>query len=97
MSIMNRYKPLALALCAGLAAFSSPALAQSAPFKLIILWGDSGVAIVDYPTGARCEAAKATLERRKNQELEKRKPERTLGGGLIIPKPWVMEAICIPG
>lgn len=78
-------------------AFSVPALAQVAPFKLVILWGDSGVAVIEYPTATRCEAAKAVLEHRKAQELEKRKPEFPPGGGIIVPKPWVMEMICIPG
>ena len=95
--VENKSKPVLIALCASLAVFAMPAFAQSAPFKLVILWGDSGVSVVDYPTAARCEAAKAALERRKDQEIEKRKPERTPGGGLIIPRPWIMETICIPG
>lgn len=93
---MRLSKLIVTALCAGAVAFSSTAFAQGAPFKLVILW-DGSVAIVDYPTAARCEAAKAALERRKEQELEKRKPEFTPGGGIIYPRPWIMEMICIPG
>ena len=66
---MRLSKSILTALCAGAAAFSVPALAQSTPFKLVILWTDT-VAVVDYPTAARCEAAKVALERRKEQELE---------------------------
>jgi len=93
---MRLSKSILTALCAGAAAFSVPALAQSTPFKLVILWTDT-VAGVDYPTAARCEAAKVALERRKEQELEKRKPEFPPGGGIIMPRPWIMEMICIPG
>jgi hypothetical protein len=93
---MRLSKPMLTALCVGAAAFSVPALAQSTPFKLVILWTDT-VAVVDYPTAARCEAAKVALERRKEQELEKRKPEFPRGGGIIMPRPWIMEMICIPG
>jgi hypothetical protein len=94
---MRLSKLIATALCVGAVAFSLPALAQIAAFKLVILWGDSGVYVVDYPTAARCKAAKAALERRKSQELERRKPEFPPGGGIIIPRPWIMEMICIPG
>lgn len=93
---MKTAKLLVLLLSVGAFTFSLPALAQSAPFKLVILWGDA-VTVVDYPTAARCEAAKAALERRKEQELEKRKPEFPPGGGIIMPRPWIMEMICIPG
>jgi hypothetical protein len=93
---MKMIKLMTLFLSVSAFTFSLPALAQSAPFKLIILWGDS-VAVLDYPSVARCEAAKAALEIRKEQELERRKPERTPGGGIIMPRPWIMEMICIPG
>jgi hypothetical protein len=93
---MTLSKLIVTALCVGAIAISLPAFAQGTPFKLVILWKDS-IAVVDYPTAARCEAAKAVLERRKQQELEKRKPEFLPGGGMIIPEPWIMEMICIPG
>jgi hypothetical protein len=93
---MRLSKLVATALCVGAIAFSFPAFAQGTPFKLVILWNDS-IAVVDYPTAERCEAAKVALERRKEQELKKRKPEFLPGGGMIISEGWKMEMICIPG
>ncbi len=75
---------------------SSPALAQGTPHKLIILWRES-IAVVDYPSLARCKAALVELERRKQSEEATRQPRSTPGGGVIVPAPWAMDMACIPG
>lgn len=87
-------KPL---IAAAALLLATPAIAQTSPYKLLILWGTSGVAIVDYPTIGRCEAALRVLERRKAEEVASRQPKRTEGGGVIFPPPWQMEMACIPG
>lgn len=76
---------------------ASPLSAQAVPYKLLVMWGDSGVAVIDYPTKDRCEQAIAVLERRKQYEVEQRKPKRLEGGGVLIPNAWQMEMVCIPG
>ena len=85
------------ALYLALAAFiPEQANAQATPYKLVILWGDSGVAVVDYPSAARCQAAKTVLEERKVQERRVRQPQAAPGGGMIFRPPWQMEMVCIP-
>ena len=76
---------------------STPANAQTTPYKLVILWGNSGISVVDYPSAARCDAARQALDRRKERERELRKVEKLPGGGMIVPAPWQMEMVCIPG
>ena len=86
----------ALAIFAALLG-ASPVSAQAMPYKLVILWGNSGIAVVDYQSARSCETAKLTLERRKESELQLRQPKEVPGGGMIFPAPWQMEMVCIPG
>ena len=63
---------------------ATSASAQSAsPYKLIITWYQAGIVAVDYPTKARCEAARLAVM----QAIEKR--NGGTGGSDI--------AFCIPG
>ena len=85
-------------LAAILALFAAaPVAAQSTPYKLLILWGNDGVEVVDYPSRARCEAALTVLQQRKQQEIAQRQPRDVPGGGMILSPPWQMEMLCIPG
>lgn len=81
-----------------LAAASPQAHAQGAkPYKLIVTRGGDGIAITDYPNAARCEAARASIQRLIARENEGKQPQHLPGGGMIIPKILRMEAYCIPG
>ena len=42
---------------------ATPAIAQSSPYKLIILRGNEGITTADYPSAARCEAARTAIQR----------------------------------
>ena len=77
--------------------FSEPSAAQSTPYKLVMLWGSNGVAVVDYPSQSRCEAAAAALQRKRSKEAEQRAPRQAPGGGVIVSPPWQMEFFCLPG
>lgn len=76
---------------------AAPAIAQPTPYKLIILWGSTGIAVTDYPSASRCEAARAALQRRKEVEVRERGPKPLEGGGVLYSPPWQMELACIPG
>lgn len=63
---------------------ATSANAQTAtPYKLIITWYQAGIVAVDYPTKARCEAARLAVM----EAIAKR--SRTSDGSDI--------AFCIPG
>lgn len=66
-----------------LAAASSASAQSAAPYKLIITWYQAGIVAVDYPSKARCEAARLAVM----QAIEKRNGGP--GGNDI--------AFCIPG
>lgn len=77
---------------------AAPVHAQGAqPHKLIVLRGNDGMAITDYPSAARCEAARAAIQRLIARENDGKHVERTPGGGLFIPNLLRLEAYCIPG
>jgi Skp family chaperone for outer membrane proteins len=84
-------KMLALALLA------TPAVtfAQSAPFKLVITWVDAGVVVVDYPSAARCDAARKAVQ----AEVDRRSREsaQALPPGAIVVGKSPNGAFCIPG
>jgi hypothetical protein len=83
-------------LLLALAFLPSQAVAQSAPFKLIMHWNGSTV-VVDYPSSIRCQTALASIQ----EETEKRtlaareQTARLSKGGIILPS--VPTAFCIPG
>ncbi len=61
---------------------AAPANAQSVPYKLILLRGDNGITVTDYPSEARCEAARAAIQRLMAQENEGKEPQFLPGGGV---------------
>lgn len=78
---------------------ASPAVAQSAPYKLLLIWnGQGGAVVTDYPSKARCEAAVAAIR----AEVARRnalanKPEALPGGGYVTTLPTGALAFCFPG
>lgn len=79
-------------------ALSAPAHAQSPiPFKLVVLRGTDGIAMADYPSAARCEAAKEAILQLVARENQDKQVQRLPNGGMIIPKILRLEAFCIPG
>ncbi len=77
------------------ATFPTAALSQPIPHKLVITWYQSGIAVIDYSSAARCEQARkaveAEVERRARENLAALPPgSRQIG----IP---ANGAFCIPG
>lgn len=66
------------------------------PAKLMILSGGS-VAVTDYPSMARCEAAKSVLLRIVQHENVSHPPQVLPGGGTIMTLPISIRAFCFPG
>lgn len=66
------------------------ALAAAGPAKLVIFQGSTVVAITDYPSMARCEVAKASLE-----SQARAKAEHDLPGYKLLALGFT--AYCIPG
>lgn len=88
----------ALFAIAGAALIAAPAAGQATPYKLLVLWGGDGIAVIDYPSAARCKAGEAVMGKRTEQELQQRKPKATADGrGVIFAPPWQMATVCIPG
>ena len=84
-----------LALGLLLVAAPTTAVAQAAPYKLIITWYQSNLTVIDYPSLARCGQAKMAVE----AEIQKRKREND---ALAPPSSIVIGkspngAFCIPG
>lgn len=65
-----------------------------APAKMFII-ANNGVTVTDYPSMARCEASKADLQRRADQENTAMPTyQATPNGGQIITAPIRFRAIC---
>lgn len=81
-----------------LAMLAVSAVAQSsAPAKMMVVQGNA-MAITDYPSMARCEAARVALQRLVEQENAASGPPRSLpGGGTVISLPLMVRTLCIPG
>ncbi len=78
--------------------FTAQAQAQpSQPAKMIIVSDNSTVAVTDYPSLARCEAARSALKRIVEAENEGKEPQLLPGGGIIISERLNLTAYCIPG
>jgi hypothetical protein len=87
-----------LAIAIILLAFATEASAQSGqPHKLIVLRGNDGIAVTDYPSAARCEAARNAIQRLVDRANQGKEPQRLPRGGVIIPRTLDLEAHCIPG
>ena len=88
-------KVAAYALVAMLAGVPSVALAQAAPYKLVISWYQSNLTVIDYPTRDRCLAAARAV----NAEVERKQAESDAkapaGSVRIGTSPNF--AFCIPG
>lgn len=82
----------------GLMAFPVVAHAQSGqPYKLLILRGTESIAVSDYPSAARCEAARVSIQRLMERENSGKEPRTLPGGGVFIPQRLTLESYCIPG
>ena len=86
-----------LIIAASLLLAPQPALAQSAPFKLIIIYNSKSIAVADYPNKERCESAARSLTIWTAQRGSKNGTEYLPGGGVIITSGPTLEGICIPG
>ena len=81
----------------GLAAVSMMAAQaqQVRPAKLVVI--GQGIAITDYPSMARCEAARAYIARliaEKNAGIE---TVHLPGGGVVTTLPLSLQSFCVPG
>ena len=67
----------------------------SGPYKLVITWYQSNITVIDYPSQARCEAARRAVE----AEIERRKSASaaSLPAGSITIGSSPNGAFCIPG
>ena len=67
----------------------------SGPYKLVITWYQSDLAVIDYPSRARCEKAKRAVE----DEVARRKAESeaTAPPGSVVIGKSPNGAFCIPG
>ncbi len=76
---------------------ASPVSAQSAPYKLIVLRGDNGIAITDYRSAASCEAARVAIQQLMDRENQGREPRTLPNGGVILQEQLILKPYCIPG
>ena len=78
----------------------SPSAAQAQgnrPAKMFII-ANNGVTVTDYPTTERCEASKADMLRKAEQENATIVPYRRLpDGGGIVTAPFTIRAFCFRG
>lgn len=75
---------------------TAAAAQQASPYKLIVASSEGGVTAIDYPSAARCERAKQTIEaemKRRNDEARNNLPP----GAILTNYGWQARAICIPG
>lgn len=99
VQILGQYRMLKSAVMKGMIALigltiCTPLVAQNVPYKLVIRWYQSDLTVIDYPTKARCEAARtAVLDEivRLQMETQKTYPGATPVG------PSFNGAFCIPG
>ena len=83
---------LAIAMLAAAAGAQS-----SGPAKMIVMQGNA-MAITDYPTMARCEAARATFQTIVGRENAASPAPQTLpGGGTVFSLPLIVRTLCTPG
>lgn len=88
-------KLLAAFACALLA---TPAAAQgSGPAKMLLIHAQ-GIAVTDYPSMARCEAARLTIRNEIVEHNSRAAPPRaTAGGGMVFTVPTVApQMFCTP-
>lgn len=74
---------------------ASAQLRRATPYKMILREGQS-MTTIDYPSRARCDAAKAVIdgENAQKQEDARRRMEATRGN--IIISPLLLRATCVP-
>lgn len=84
-----------LAFAATLTVIPDAALAQAAPFKLVISWYQSDLTVIDYPTKDRCDAAARAV----NAEIARRLAEADAQAppGSVRVGTGPNGAFCIPG
>ena len=70
----------------------------SGPYKLIVVHSSSSsIAITDYPSLARCEAARSAIAAAAERENAAHPPRYLPGGGTIITPQLNFRTLCIPG
>lgn len=87
-----------VAVLVGLA-LASPAYAQGVgPAKMILIHGQGGIAVTDFPSMARCEAARRAILRAIAEENANLPPPQAVpGGGTIMTLPTAPpKMICAP-
>lgn len=72
------------------------AIAQSAGYKLVIAYSEGGVTTVDYPSKARCDAARTVVMAERQRRLDASKAS-LMPGQVLVGSPRIPEAFCIPG
>jgi hypothetical protein len=84
------------ALAAFLVAPPSLAQTQVGPYRLVITYTPGGIAVIDYPSAAQCDRARAGLEAdraRRTQEASANAPQ----GAVVVGTPYHLRGVCIPG
>lgn len=77
-------------------ALAAQSAAQSGqPAKLIVVSGGS-IAITDYSSMARCEAARVALKKVTERENAANPPQSLPTGGVIVTPPLFFRSLCIP-
>ena len=80
-----------------LLAFPASASAQAPQAYKMLILGNDGITVTDYPSEARCEAARAAILRLMERENRDLRPEPLPNGGLLIKAPLSLRTHCIPG
>ena len=93
---MGRTPHVALAALAA-CMITTPAMGQNAGAAKMIVLGNDGIAITNYPSMARCEAARAALQRLLEQENANNRPQTLPNGGVVFTLPLSLRTLCIPG
>jgi len=77
--------------------FDTKAPAFSGPAKMIIFSATGATTVIDYPTQARCDAARLVLQRLMVRENDSHPPQTLPNGGTITTLPLSARMLCFPG
>lgn len=62
----------------------------------LVIATEHGVAMSDYPSAAKCEAARAEAIRIRDTEIAKARAEAAAKGGTLIDSSFALVAFCLP-
>lgn len=91
---------MAVSLFVTIASVGAPASSsaqQATPYKLIVAFSyGGGMAVIDYPSAARCERARLTIDADRDARIAQGQA-RTPPGAVTVGAPYHFTATCIPG